>query len=297
MNRKTALVLSLLTNIVFFLLGKKKHRGHREGHKKQLTHLVVLFDHRYPEQLRHSLSFWKEHTPSTEKTDIALLLCSTARKRDASKLDELEYTVKALIGRNLDECFASIQIVHAAVPASVMEQGEQRKYILERIFEGKIEIKNAGYVLITDPFVVPAQPDWLARLAERVRYPASEFWILGSINKGNQEIDGKEEVKPAYKAKFLRILSPAVYNLADRKFVGLCLSVLRNMPERRTFDTELYRKIYEPSNFDHSRAYIHKYVYTDMIRAYWKSHLRIPSDRNVLLVHNIKGGDIEDSTT
>lgn len=299
MNKKLfffSFLLSFSVNIILFYLFKKISKTKKQEHETnppELTHFVLMFDSKYTEELYHALSYWNEYVPCSNKTNIELVLYST--ENNTVLIKELECEIMNRIGESFFSCFSGVTFHHAGVSKNLTEQEEIRKYMLEKLFSGKIKIKEKkGYFFITDIFFVPIKTNWLEKLKRRVEFSENEFWMMGSINKGNQNLNkelGKEQTeKCSYKAKYFKIHYSAVYNLSDKRFVNICLSVLRDLPQKRKFDTEIYRKIFEDTNFEYSRKYVHKYVYSDFIRVYWKSHIRKTSDENVLFVHNIKGG-------
>eukprot|EP00917_Polyrhabdina_sp_WS-2016_P014162 GHVP01031032.1.p1 GENE.GHVP01031032.1~~GHVP01031032.1.p1 ORF type:complete len:342 (-),score=44.46 GHVP01031032.1:18-1043(-) len=294
---------SLLNLYLLFISFNKTEKGQLLGindHGKKLTHLIVIFDSKYLEELYDTLSFWESNPPASSRTNITLLLCAITTRKRGKIIRNNEYDINRRMSSLIRSMFKDIQIHHISVPGALTIEEDKKRVVFEKIFGKKLGISGMEYSLLCDINIYPIKSNWLSDLSTLVENRFEPFWIMGSINKGNQEIKelGPKEEKydEAYRAKFYQIHDNAIYDFSDKIFMKTCLDILRNMPNGRKFDIELYRRLFSPQNFIHSRSFSHKYIYTDTIQEFWKSPRR-DNGSGASLIHNIKGGPIivEDS--
>jgi hypothetical protein len=157
---------------------------------------------------------------------------------------------------------------------------------------------DVGYALYMEPDTVPIQPYWLSQVRQQVSWPVPEFWILGSIYRGDLRHIVPLEYDPAehYAPNFFHINGNAVYNLRSKSFRSFYFDDLRpyvakkhNGDSFNAYDTDVNEYLTDVANSHKARTWMHYFRYTDLIQNQWYTDWSatdlIASSPNTVLVH------------
>jgi len=149
---------------------------------------------------------------------------------------------------------------------------------------------DAHYALYMEPDMLPIRSNWLHRVQQYVAALPHEFWILGSIFRGDlKAIDATGYLPNKY-----HMNGNSVYNL--RAYQEFYFSKLRPYIETahgdsvNAYDTDVYEYLHTAlENYDVARHVMHYFVYTDLLQNQWHtewSAKQLAAEHpNTVLVH------------
>ncbi len=113
----------------------------------------------------------------------------------------------------------------------------------------------------------PIRPDWLGCLERILANIGNDFWVMGSIYRGNSPLD---------KNFRNHINGNAIYAVGDpafRKFVGnefkhFLDHMVNHRDPRIAYDVGMYLYLHDDAHWNYCQSIFHKFVYTDFIQNY-----------------------------
>lgn len=161
--------------------------------------------------------------------------------------------------------------------------------MFEQLLSHKVGLRWPHYVLYMEPDLLPIRRYWLTVLDSVTREPNPEFWMKGSLFKGQPFLHSISVVPLT-----LHLNGNAIYNLADRQFrdfyYGKVYNMSRNDPKNNhAYDLDMYFYLTHPPNFDRVSLRAHKFLYTEVIQNYYHTEYSVSKLRkvypNAYLVH------------
>lgn len=160
--------------------------------------------------------------------------------------------------------------------------------MFEFMLNGWLGMRDPYYVLYMEPDCLPIRPSWLTLLDSLTRYPSGQFWIKGSIFRGNARA-----IKNRIVYNLFHINGNAIYNLGDAGFRHFYFDMVRpyiaKYYNEGAYDTDIFKFLLDLGNYNYARQMAHMFHFTDAIQNMWHSNYSITElkamSETVVLVH------------
>lgn len=273
-------------------------------HALRLTHLVIPFHISHVGRVETLLKSWKDYLPCSRESDqtqaqpaapFHLVFYSSTDVRKREKIVEIEQRVQDAL-QNLTtpvlRCFQSFEFHHANLSGPSDKYYRGTKLMIEKLLLGKVKLSvQPQYIYYMEPDVQPIRSNWLNALDAAVRWPNAQFWMKGSLYRGNN----KGVYSTRYPPQYYHINGCSLYNLADRAFRSFYVKHYRpfvqeaSKVKERSYDTEFFRFMHSLDQVEVARNAFHRFVYSDVVQNYWRSSYSVSKIRaehpNTFLVH------------
>ena len=316
--------------------------GRHGHHNLTLTHVVVPFYEKQIDKLEATLEIWKLYKPCSIGGRLATggvarpSLVFQASFSAGGNVDERIESVRERSMNAFGALPSTIQMCFDSVTFEPLQLGpysnQNKEYIdsarlmFEEFLDGKVATIGAAvsYCLYMEPDLRPVQSDWLEHVIAQVAWPIPEFWVKGSIFRGESTImgdgGGTLHGNPLFSltsAEFLAFLpftlmsrlavhlgyipnlwhinGNAIYNVGSEAFRNFYHNEIRRYVVRlhgdsvNAYDTDFFEYMMDLNNYDKTRTMIHLYQYTDLILNMWHTKYSrreiIEKFPNTVLVH------------
>lgn len=279
-------------------------------HQGRLTHLVIPFHTSHVGKVESMLKLWKEYPPCSSESDLtspqpaapfSLVFYSSTDMRKREKVIDVEQRIQEVL-QNMTapvmRCFQGFEFHHANLSGPSDKYYRGTRLMIEKLLLGKVKLSvSPQYIYYMEPDVQPVRANWLNALDASVRWPNQQFWMKGSIYRGNN----KAVYATRYPPQYYHINGNAIYNLADRAFRSFYVKHYRpfaqqqqpnapgQKPKERSYDTDFFRFLHTMEHVEVARNVFHKFLYTDVVQNFWRSSYSLSKIRtdhpNTYLIH------------
>jgi len=279
------------------------------GHNLTLTHVVVPLHEKQIDTAKASLETWVKYPPCNQQLDSdrvtgygeqkpsLIFQVSYSSHNSASESNSIQsQCMEAFesLPRGIQKCFAGFTVHTLPLDQSQDDHKTGARLMMEEFLQGNVTAgsgDNVGYALYMEPDMIPVRENWLQQLAWQVEWPVPEFFIKGSIFRGNLKLLGRDKML----AKKLHINGNSIYNLASEAFRSFYFDEVRPYvvrkygDSRNAYDVDFSEYMLDMKNIERTRKIIHLYQYTDSIQNLWHTEYSvekiIEENPNTLLVH------------
>lgn len=285
-------IFALLYSIQIYYAYLNSHKLSVAAQTKQpyhpvLTHVVIPFHTKQLKLLQENLKRWKSPCAYSQGKQYKKAM------EISQPLDEFwlvfyvnNYSDKAIhgqikqmyqsMGEDIKACFKGFQIISADL------KGEQDSYLngSKNMWEKLVTNwkafnfrKAAKIVAYFEPDTIPLQRNWLNLLYLANLGPSSNFWMKGSIFRGNSRF-----VKSSLQKNHIN--GNALYNIGEDQFAEFIKGPFRKYlnsfkKETEAYDIGIWRYLTDRQNFGTVQIIRHKFQYTDLIQNVWNSKVNL----------------------
>jgi hypothetical protein len=259
---------------------------HNELNSSRLTHVVIPLNIKQIDRLKYNILNWKKYFPCTRKNYAVKLVFFFGIPKGSSSLVPIDH-IKDFW--TYQKCFSSVNFVNYEFSNNYSDSHVlgSRLMFEHMLAQNDEQFKDANYIFYMEPDCRPIKMNWLDALARNVDF--NEFWMKGSIYRGNYDINYDKYLPNKY-----HINGNAIYNIGNKYFREFYFKTLRPYIEKHgdstnAYDTDFFEYIFDLKNYDKVRQIIHNFVFTDTIQNCWHSNYNITEINilysNTYLVH------------
>jgi hypothetical protein len=241
-----------------------------------LTHVVMPMVDGQIDRVKANLASWVDQYPpcataSTSRPTLVFYLSTpTTKDEDVVRRSLLAASSTAVVSR----CFGGVVI---ATVSSANSHKNGARLMFEHMVNKRVEaLRDAKSILYMEPDMRPIRAGWLTAI-EKDAEKGGEFWVKGSVFRGDINIDAITSSLKGYHPNLYHINGNALYFLGDDRFAAFYNDDVRPFVVRKNgdsvsaYDVDFWEYLYDPNNYDRARSLLHYYVYTDTIMNMYKT--------------------------
>lgn len=257
---------------------------------KRLTHVVMPFTYSQLPKLLQNLNTWTVNKPCQNYLNVGLIFFLNEKY----KIETENHLKNEFSKLDVFSCFDYIAVdFFNEIDTGYLDGSKQmfEKMLKKKLNFGKI---SPYYIFYMEPDCIPIRKYWLNALNYNVIPPNQDFWMKGSIFRGNFSVLQNVFVNHYH------INGNAIYNLNDKNFSIFYFDIVKKFIFNRNhgkkmnnianspYDMDIFEALFA-NNLEHTASYAHFFQISDFVLNFYHSNYSLKrllnENKNSFLVH------------